>query len=113
VNHPGFDIAKHIGYDVMHIAAGLVKDSAVGVITKRRWKDWVREFEVQHNNNRFSGHEPFAANMDELACIEQALLHIVDTTDSRIAGSRVARLLHSSKKNKSHTMSLMGSDFGK
>lgn len=113
VNLPGFDVAKHIGYDIMHTASGLVKDSAVGVITKRRWKDNVSAFEVHNNGNRFGGREPFAASQGELARIEHALLHIVEATDSRIAGSRVTRLLHSSKKNKSHTMSVMGSDFGK
>jgi hypothetical protein len=109
---PGFDPLKHAGFDVMHMTAGIVNDTVVGLLMKRRIKDWVREFESTHNGNRFRSGDIFAASAADRAAIEEALQHVVAATDSRIAGSRVLRLLHSSKKNKSHTMSLMASDYG-
>lgn len=109
---PGFDAARHTGFDIMHLTAGLVNDTVVGLLTLRRHKDWVREFEWTRNGNRFRTGDSFAASADDKARIQQAVQNIVQAADSRMAGSRVLRLMHSSKKNKSHTMSVMASDYG-
>lgn len=96
----------------MHAGAGIVKDTVRGCLLMVRYKEWVLVFEMEENGNRFDGKEPFAAATEELPKIEEALQHIVNGSDSRVAGSRVLRLLHRSKKNKSHAMSLMASDYG-
>jgi hypothetical protein len=109
---PGFDAARHTGFDIMHLTAGLVNDSVVGLLTLRRHKDWVRELEQTRNGNRFRTGDSFASSAADMARIQDALQNIVAAADSRIAGSRMLRLMHSSKKNKSHTMSVLASDYG-
>jgi hypothetical protein len=47
-----------------------------------------------------------------LVTMQDLLQNIVDATDSRVAGSRLLRLLGTNKKRKSHSLALLASDFG-
>ena len=44
--------------------------------------------------------------------MREALRTVVERTDSRVTGSRFARLLDASKKNKSHAMAVLASSYG-
>jgi len=112
---PGFQHNRHTGYDIMHLVAGIMKDSVVGLMTGKRWTETVSEYERTSNGNRFRdvrGRHPFLATPTELQHMQAALHNIVQAADSRVVGSRFLRLLSPSKKNKSHAYAVLASDFG-
>jgi hypothetical protein len=108
---PWFDTQLHVGYDVMHTVGGVVKDTALRLLTSARVSDGMLAYE-RTANHRFLSSKPWEATQQQLDFMQTLLANVVEASPSRMTGSRFLRLLSRNKKQKSHALMVFASSMG-
>ena len=108
---PGFDAAVHTGYDLMQAVAGVMKDTFVGILMSKRYTEVVEQHEAAVHK-RFGRRRPWELSAEDIQVAKEVLQLIASVTDSRVTGSRFARLLAPGESKKSHAMHVLASPYG-